>query len=246
VEDKGQIDNTFYDTYGEKWYTAFDDPVALLRAENMIKIPWILDRIRELGTIGHTVLDVGCGGGFLTNDFARRGFSVTGVDISPESLRIAATHDMTHSVSYVEADAYKLPFPNESFDIVTNLDFLEHVQDPQAVINECARVLKKNGLFFFHTFNRNPIAELLVIRLVEKFIKNTPKNMHVIELFIKPEEMEQYCRQSGLEIKSWTGVRPVFSSISWDTLFSGVVSKKMKFVLTKSLMISYMGVARKI
>lgn len=241
-----QIDNEFYDAYGDRWYTAFDDPVAILRAENGVKIPWILDRIRELGAPGHNVLDVACGGGFLTNDFAKRHFNVTGVDISPDSIRTARTHDVTHSARYLVADAYKLPFEDKSFDIVTNLDFLEHVDNPREVIKECSRVLKEDGLFFFHTFNRNWWSNLLAIKLVEKFIKNTPHNMHVLDLFIKPKEVMEYCLESGLKIERMTGIRPVFSSVGLKTPFTGIVSSRMRFKLTPSTLISYMGVARKI
>lgn len=240
-----QIDNKFYDQYGERWYTAQDDPIALLRAENGAKIPWILSKIRELGSPGHKVLDVGCGGGFLTNDFAKRGFQVTGVDLSGESLRIAGAHDVTHKVRYETANAYNLPFPDSSFDIVTNLDFLEHVERPEAIIKECSRVLKRGGLFFFHTFNRNLITEMVVIKLVEKFIKNTPKNMHVIDLFIKPEELEKYCSEAGLSVITMEGIRPVISSLSFRTLFTGVVSPKTRFKPTASTLMSYIGVARK-
>lgn len=246
MADASHIDNEFYDTYGERWYTAYDDPVAILRAENQTLIPWVLDRIRSLGAPGHNLLDVACGGGFLTNDFARRRFTVTGVDLSKESLKTASAHDVTHSARYVYGNAYSLPFPDESFDIVTNMDFLEHVDDPARVIRECSRVLKKNGLFFFHTFNRNKVSEFVVIRLVEKFIKNTPKNMHVPELFIPPEDTVRFCGEAGMSVLELTGVRPVVSSIGVKTLFTGVVSPKFRFKLTSSLKISYMGVARKI
>lgn len=245
METQQPIDNSFYDTYGERWYTAFDDPIALLRAENNVKIPWILDHIRELGSTGHNILDVGCGGGFLTNNFAKRGFTVTGVDLSEESLNVARSHDVTHSVNYIKANAYQLPLPDGSFDVVTNMDFLEHVDRPGDVVKECSRVLKPGGLFFFHTFNRNKLSEFVVIKLVEKFIKNTPKNMHVLDLFITPQELREFCQKVDLEVLDMTGIRPVISSVSFRTLFTGEVSPGMKFVTTRSQKISYMGVARK-
>jgi 2-polyprenyl-6-hydroxyphenyl methylase / 3-demethylubiquinone-9 3-methyltransferase len=241
-----QVDNEIYDRYGERWYTAYDDPVALLRAENVVKIPWILDRIREIGAPGHKVLDVGCGGGFLSNDFAKRHFNVTGVDLSAKSIDTALAHDVTHTAKYIVADAHTLPFEDESFDIVTSMDVLEQVKDPKEIIKECSRVLKKKGLFFFHTFNRNRFSELVVIDLVEKFIKNTPKNMHVIDLFIKPEEARSYCQEAGMEVESMTGIRPVFSSVGVKTMMTGVVSPRMRFKLTHNMLISYMGVARKL
>jgi 2-polyprenyl-6-hydroxyphenyl methylase/3-demethylubiquinone-9 3-methyltransferase len=245
MEKNIEVDNSIYEQYGERWYTAYDDPVALLRAENKAKFPWILNKLRTFCDHHGSILDVGCGGGFLSNELARQGYKVTGVDLSPESLKVARAYDVTKSVSYQEADAFKLPFPDASFDALTAMDFLEHVERPDLVIKEFSRVLKPGGLFFFHTFNRNPIAWLVVIKLLEWFIKNTPKNMHVIRLFIKPKELAQYAQSAQMQVMSMIGIRPVFSSIGWEMVRSGVVSKHMEFKLTKGTMLSYMGVARK-
>lgn len=246
METTSEINNAIYDQYGEKWYTAYDDPVALLRAENKAKFPWILNKLRELSTPGSKVLDVGCGGGFLSNELARQGYMVTGVDISEESLQVARNHDVTRTVHYESADAYKLPYPDNSFDAVTAMDFLEHVDRPQDVIQEFSRILRPGGLFFFHTFNRNPVSHLVVIKLLEWFIKNTPKNMHVIELFIKPKELKEYCRKAGMLVTSMVGIRPELRSIDWEMIKTGVVSRNMKFKLTKGTFLSYMGMARKL
>ena len=246
METSHEVDNTIYEAYGERWYTAQDDPVALLRAENKIKVPWILEQIRLHNVIGQKVLDVGCGGGFLSNDLARLGFKVTGVDLSPESLKVAEAHDETHSVKYEVADAFHLPYADESFDILTSMDFLEHIEKPKEVIQEFSRVLKPGGLFFFHTFNRNPLSWFVVIKLVEWFIKNTPKNMHVLRLFIKPNELENYCKLAQMKVLDITGLRPVVSSIDLKMALTGIVSKDMRFTLTGSKLISYLGVAKKV
>ncbi len=240
-----EVDNSIYELYGDRWYTAYDDPVALLRAENKVKFPWILNRLRSDCPDHAKILDVGCGGGFLTNELARHGYSVNGVDLSQESLKVAEAHDETKSVRYEVADAYKLPFADESFDALTAMDFLEHVEDPERVIKEFSRVLKPNGLFFFHTFNRNPLSHLVVIKLLEWFVKNTPKNMHVINLFIKPSELRNYCKNSHMEVLSIIGIRPKFSTIDWGMIKTGIVSKNMEFKLTRGTLLSYMGVARK-
>lgn len=245
MEATGEIDNSFYDQYGEKWYSAWDDPVALLRCENKVKFPWILEILKSHGLEGSRILDVGCGAGFLTNELALEGYQVTGVDLSPESLRVAKEHDVTGTVKYKVADAFKLPFPDQSFDVLTSMDFLEHVERPDLVIKEFSRVLKPQGLFFFHTFNRNYLSWLVVIKLLEWFIKNTPKNMHVLKLFIKPSELEDYCKEANLSFKSLTGIRPVFSSIDWKMVRSGIVSPDMRFTLTKNTLLSYMGMACK-
>ena len=145
------VNNGIYETYGERWYTADDDPVALLRAESKAKTPWVLAQIEKYfpQATSTQVLDVGCGGGFLSNEMARSGLVVTGVDLSEESLKIAALYDASKSVRYLPANAYHLPFSDRSFDVVTAMDFLEHVDDPQKVILEIARVLKPKGFEIF-------------------------------------------------------------------------------------------------
>lgn len=241
-----EVNNAIYDLYGDRWYTAYDDPVALLRAESKTKTPWIIERLKKnLPTEHPKVLDVGCGAGFLSNAMAKQGFQVTGVDLSQESLNVAHRHDTTGSVHYKAADAYHLPFPDATFDAVTAMDFLEHVEDPKRVIAEISRVLKPQGLFFFHTFNRNLISWFVVIKLVEWLVKNTPKHMHILRLFVKPEEVRQYCTSAGMQVQEMTGLKPVFSSIPFKNFFTGVVPESLRFQLNKSLLLSYLGYAIK-
>lgn len=240
------IDNSFYNNYGEKWYTADDDPVALLRAESKAMFPWVLENIQEHFPFGDaSILDIGCGAGFLSNSLALRDYSVTGVDLSPNSLQVAANHDSTHTVNYKVADAYALPFEKDHFEVVTAMDFLEHVEHPELVVAEVSRVLKPGGIFIFHTFNRNQMSHLIVIKLVEKLIRKTPKHMHNVNLFITPEEMENYCHKYHLEMEHMIGIRPVFSSIPFKNYVQGIVPESMKFKLTHSIMLSYLGVAVK-
>jgi 2-polyprenyl-6-hydroxyphenyl methylase/3-demethylubiquinone-9 3-methyltransferase len=243
AKDLTAINNDIYDTYGSRWYTAFDDPVALLRAESKVKTPWITTHLKKQKA--STVLDVGCGGGFLSNALAKENFSVTGIDLSAPSLEVARAFDHTQSVQYVRGNAYDLPFSESTFDAVTCMDFLEHIDCPEQVIRECARVLKPGGLFFFHTFNRNPVSWFVVIKLVEWLVKNTPPRMHVANLFIKPQELTTLCARNGLTVREMTGIRPVFSTIPIQNIFSGVIPESMRFELTPSLLLSYMGVAAK-
>jgi 2-polyprenyl-6-hydroxyphenyl methylase/3-demethylubiquinone-9 3-methyltransferase len=241
------VNNEIYEHYGDRWYTAYDDPIALLRAESKVKAPWIIDQIKShfADTKPIKILDVGCGAGFLSNELAKQGFTVTGVDLSGDSLKVAQKYDQTKSVHYQVADAYQLPFLAESYDVVTAMDFLEHVDQPQKVIQEFSRLLKPNGLFIFHTFNRNPMAYLVIIKFVEWFVKNTPKDMHVLKYFIKPKELVAFCKNADLTVKSMTGIKPVFSSIPMSNFFTGIVPKELRFELTRSTGLSYMGLAIK-
>lgn len=247
METKAEVNNVLYNTLGEDWYTAYDHPVALLRQEAKIKFSWINERIQKekIQIIPLQILDVGCGGGFLSNRLAEEKYSVTAIDLSEESLEIARKHDQTKKVLYINADAYKLPFKSASFDVVTAMDFLEHVDEPEKVIEEISRVLKSGGMFFFHTFNRNWLSHFVIIKLVELLVKNTPPNLHVIDLFIKPDELSQFCRNNEMSVAEMTGIRPCFSTITLRDLLNRTVPENFTFMLTPSLKLSYLGYAIK-
>jgi len=240
------VNNAIYDQLGERWYAANDDPVALLRAESRLRNPWVEQQIvRECGA-GVSVLDVGCGAGFLSNHLARAGFQVTGVDASQASIDVAARHDTTHTARYLLGDALALPFASASFEVVCAMDFLEHVEDPAAAVTEMARVLKPGGVFFFHTFNRNVLAWLVVIKGVEWFVKNTPRNMHILRLFIKPRELVRMCAVNGLSVSVLQGSEPVvFSRAFWQMLLTRVVPSDFRFRFSKSTLLAYTGYAKR-
>ncbi len=243
-----KINNDIYHTLGERWYTAQDDPIALLRAESELEVPWIDEQITQelsYNKFNLKLLDLGCGGGIVSNQFAKLGYQVTGVDLSRTSLDVAKKYDATKSAVYIEANAYDLPFESESLDIVTCLDTLEHVDDPQRLIQEAHRVLKPGGLFFYHTFNRNFLSWLIVIKLVEWFIKNTPANLHIYKLFIKPRELISMCEKLGFRNCKVIGIRPKIKALYFFDLLKGVVPIGFKFEFTESVKISYMGYLKK-
>ena len=241
----GAVNNEIYDELGKRWYTAKDDPIALLRAESRTRNGWIVREIHKAFPDQRVaVLDVGCGAGFLSNELARQGFLVTGLDASENSLRIAKQYDTTHTVRYEPGDAYHLPFANESYEVACAMDFLEHVEEPAKVIKEIARVLKPRGLFFFHTFNRNLLSYLFVIKGVEWFVRNTPDDLHVLRCFIKPAELRAMCEDSGLRLTSLQGFTPKINQRAfWHLLRTGLVEDNFEFEFTPSTLTGYAGFA---
>ncbi len=237
------INNDFYDELDEKWYTACDHPIALLRAENAVRVPWIISQIGKQ----KRVLDIGCGAGILTNALSKAGHEVFGIDLSMQSIEVAKKHDVTKKVVYSQANGYSLPYPDKMFEVVCAMDLLEHVEEPALVISEASRVLKKEGLFFFHTFNRNFLSYLFVIKGVDWFVPNAPKNMHIYPLFIKPVELEEICLMRDLKIVDIQGFGPkIFAWPFWKMIFTKKIPKDIDFCFSKSLATGYCGFAKKI
>ncbi len=240
-----QVNNRVYDSLGERWYRADDDPIALLRAESKLRNPWIAKELARSFPSGAEVLDIGCGGGFLSNYLAAQGHRVVGLDASRDALDVARLYDESGLVRYEQGDALNLPFADASFEAVCAMDFLEHVERPERVIEEAARVLKPSGLFFFHTFNRSFLAWLIVIKGVEWFVRNTPRNLHVLRLFLKPAEVRAACAKHGLCAVELRGVRPAFGLAFWKLLLTRRVFPDFGFKFTRSVGLGFSGVASK-
>ena len=242
---KNQINNAFYDDL-EDWYGQENHPIALLRAENRVRNPWIQEVIALKLGASACILDIGCGGGMLTNFLAQQGHSVFGIDLSANSLKNAQRMDTTQTVSYQKANAYALPFPEKKFDVVCAMDVLEHVEDCERLIKEASRVLKKGGLFFFHTFNRNVLSWLMVIKGVEWCVPNTPMNMHVYSLFLKPAELRSMCLRHGLKTEEMKGLNPDMRCAQfWKMVFFRKASCKIRFKFNHSLLSGYCGFSTK-
>jgi 2-polyprenyl-6-hydroxyphenyl methylase/3-demethylubiquinone-9 3-methyltransferase len=247
IENQPPVNNDWYADLGARWYTARDTPIALLRAESRHRNPWIAHEIvRERGDARCRILDLGCGAGFLANYLGELGHAVTGLDTTAESLTVARHHDRSGRVHYEVGDACALPFPDGSFDVVCAMDLLEHVEDPERLIAEASRVLTPSGLLFFHTFNRNWLSHLIVIKGVELFVKNTPKDLHVLRLFRTPREVDAMLAGSGLEIVELLGSRPRFRWPLWRMLLTGSVGDDFAFTFTPSTRLGFTGYARKL
>ncbi len=239
------VNNAIYSALGERWYEADDDPIALLRAESRLRNVWVNAELDARFSQPCDVLDIGCGAGFMTNELAQRGHRVTGLDASAESLAVAAARDVTGTVKYDHGTAYRLPYSDGSFACVGAMDLLEHVDQPRQVISEAARVLAPGGIFFFHTYNRNWLVWLIVIKGVEWFVKNTAKDIHVLRLCLRPDEVRQMCTDSGLAVEQLRGTRPCLNRAFLRLLTHGVVANDFRFTFTASTRLGYTGYAIK-
>ncbi len=154
-------------------------------------------------------LDVGCGGGILSEGLAKCGAQVTAIDLSEALLDIADLHSLE---SGVKIDYKKISIEalaaqgTEQFDAITCMEMLEHVPDPQSIIKACAQLIKPGGKLFFSTLNRNHKAWLLAIIAAEHVLRMLPRGTHDYKTFIKPSELAGWARQAGLEIRGMTGI----------------------------------------
>lgn len=161
------------------------------------------------GIAGKQVLDVGCGGGILSESMAARGAEVTGIDLSDKALKVAQLHllesgvKVTYRAVAVEALAAEMP---GRFDVVTCMEVLEHVPDPASTVAACARLLKPGGHAFFATINRNPKSFLFAIVGAEYILKLLPKGTHEYAKFIKPSELCAHARAGGLQVAGIRGM----------------------------------------
>lgn len=173
---------------------------------NPLRLDFIDQRV---ALSGKTVLDVGCGGGILSESMAQRGATVTGIDMGEAPLGVARLHQLESGVKVdyrqITAEELALEKP-QTYDVVTCLEMLEHVPDPASVIRACADLVKPDGHVFFSTINRNPKAYMFAIIGAEYLLKLLPKGTHDYSKFIKPSELESWIRQADLSLQEITGM----------------------------------------
>lgn len=173
---------------------------------NPLRLDWI---DANVGLAGKKVLDVGCGGGLLSEGMAERGAQVTGIDLSEKALGVARLHllESGRSVDYrhISAESLAAEMP-DSFDVVTCLEMLEHVPDPASTVAACARLVKPGGQVFLSTLNRNPKSYLLAVIGAEYLLQMLPKGTHDYAKFIKPSELARHCKAADLEVAEIIGM----------------------------------------
>ena len=184
-----------------------------LHAINPLRLSWIQSLINPgspaSALSGLNTLDVGCGGGILTEAMACSGANAKGIDMAEKSLTVARLHSLESGVKVdyelVSAEDLALRQP-ASFDVVTCMEMLEHVPNPASIVNACAELVKPGGWVFFSTINRNPKSFLFAIVGAEYVLRLLPKGTHSWEAFIKPSELADACRQASLEVDTLIGM----------------------------------------
>jgi 2-polyprenyl-6-hydroxyphenyl methylase/3-demethylubiquinone-9 3-methyltransferase len=227
-------DLSIYDVYADHWW---DGSQRWLRTlQNLVPARLEhFDRIAEWR--GKTVLDLGCGGGFMAEALAQRGATVTGIDPAEKAIAIAQRHaaSQSFSIEYLVGRGEALPLADGSMDYVVCVDVLEHVADLGQVINEVRRVLKPGGLFLFDTINRTWLASLVVVFFGERIFRILPVGTHDPAMFIRPAKLTTRLKACGFHVSDFTGLGP------------RGLNRKLDFIFGKlpSTMIMYMGHARR-
>jgi 2-polyprenyl-6-hydroxyphenyl methylase / 3-demethylubiquinone-9 3-methyltransferase len=254
------VDNALYDRMADTWW---DEGGFLhaLTALNPVRFGYmrrVLTEELQLSPATLQVIDIGCGGGLLAEEFARLGCTVTGVDPSEESLAAARTHAASQglAITYRAASGEALPFADASFDVAYCCDVLEHVSDLRRVIAETARVLKPGGIYLYDTINRTARSRLIVITLLQEWSWTAvmPPGLHDWSMFIKPDELRRLLEGQGLAPAGVTGIQPranLFRVVrALRQCKRGVIShteagRQMSPGESRDTSVVYMGYARK-
>ena len=201
--DQAELDK--FGALANRWWDP-EGPQKALHALNPVRLQYVKQRVTLRDA---TVLDVGCGGGLLSEALAKEGANVTALDLAPELIKVAKLHRLESGVAVdyrlqsVEALAAEQP---GSFDAITCMEMLEHVPDPSAIIAACASLLKPGGQLFLSTLNRTPAAFALAIVGAEYVARLLPKGTHQYQDFIKPAELAAWLRAADLQLQDVSGL----------------------------------------
>ena len=194
-----------FDDLAQRWWDP-RGPQKALHALNPARLGYVAERVQLRDA---AVLDVGCGGGLLSEALAQAGAKVTAIDLAPNLLKVARLHGLESGIKVdyrempVEALAEQAP---ASFDAITCMEMLEHVPEPASIIEACAKLLKPGGRLFLSTLNRTPAAFALAIVGAEYVARVLPKGTHQYRDFIKPSELAKWLLEAGLELEDVSGL----------------------------------------
>jgi len=194
-----------FNAFASRWWDV-NGEMKPLHEINPLRMQFI---DQNISLFGLNVLDVGCGGGILSESLAQRGAKVTGIDMAESSIHVAKLHqqESTLAIDYVmtTVEEFANLHPGQ-FDVITCMELLEHVPDPASVIHACAMLLKPNGKCFFSTLNRNLKSYLFAIVGAEYVLNMLPKGTHDYKKFIRPSELDGWMRSAGLSLSKIAGL----------------------------------------
>ena len=213
-----QLELQKFGELAHKWWDK-NSEFKPLHELNPLRLAWI-DGIANLK--GKRVLDVGCGGGILSESMFFKGADVVGIDLGEKALNVAKLHQLESGAKvdyqYIAVEQLAAQQPG-SFDIVTCMEMLEHVPNPASIVTACAQLVKPGGYVFFSTINRNPKAYLFAVIGAEYVLSLLPKGTHDYAKFIKPSELSGWARQANLNIGAMRGMsyNPIMQHYSLST-----------------------------
>ncbi|HCT6761536.1 MULTISPECIES: bifunctional 2-polyprenyl-6-hydroxyphenol methylase/3-demethylubiquinol 3-O-methyltransferase UbiG [Proteus] len=202
--DQHEIDK--FESVASRWWDLEGEFKPLHRI-NPLRLNYIQERAD--GLFGKKVLDVGCGGGILSESMARVGAEVTGLDMGKEPLEVARLHSLETSipVTYIQdtVENHAAEYP-QRYDVVTCMEMLEHVPDPSSIVRSCAKLVKPGGHVFFSTINRNKKAWFMLVVGAEYILNMVPKGTHDANKFIRPSELLSWVDETNLRSKNMIGL----------------------------------------
>lgn len=187
------------------WWDATGE-LKTLHQVNPLRLSYIKEKTL---LTGKQAIDIGCGGGILSEGLAQLGAHVTGIDMNKSVIEVAKLHQLESgtNIEYIHTSAEAIASERSAqYDVVTCLEMLEHVPDPASVIKACADLAKPGAHLFFSTLNRNPKSYLFAILGAEYILKLLPKNTHDYAKFIRPSELSEWCRKVGITPQEMTGI----------------------------------------
>ncbi len=215
-----------FEAFADDWW----DPKGRLKSLhtiNPLRFGYYKEQVKNLN--GFKVLDVGCGGGLLSEEFAKKGALVTGVDLSPVSIKAAKKHaeESGLKIDYRHCAITDLEKEDDGFDAVICAEVLEHVDDLEGFIKDCAGFLKAGGFFFFSTLNKTFRSRFFAVYVAEDILGMVPQGTHDYNRFIKPSRLTRILRENAIEVKDLAGL----TFEPWS----------LSFKLSKNLSINYLG-----